>query len=557
MSTYAYYVYVTNSSFVSLAPASITWPNEFTSKYAWNYGDPAEPLKRVHTFEKLMPKDCVLAYATDFQTEYSNVLLISDDFADESLSIEFLFFETGVSEQDGMPYDWICQGMDESQPCSVRIPGINKSNWYVSGYKIDYCLAAREPPKCMLEFSLPLAIVVTANISKTILLFLAVYLSQDSPLLTTGDAVCSFLQRPDARTQDKCLLSHTLVRVGEMRLIEQDTIQYSAHPKRRWSSLSGRRWVLYLLMFSCSVGACIGLLAYGLNKAAFDREMHYTENFKTGSIWDIGLGAFDAETTIQSDISWWPRTLIPCTLIANIPQLIFTVLYLLSNSIITNMALATEWNTFSFTRCGLRVSRIPQGRQRTSYFLSLPYRYGLPLICLSAVLHWLISQSIFLKNIQGFTPLMQRNDILSSMTLGWSPRAILIVICFGGLLPVGLIAMGLRRFTTGMPVAGSCTFLQSLVSTIATSAPFILPTRSSHARVGIYKVVHPKLLLLRLNTLITYLESLGRFTSLHLCQPTMAWSDFRYLTISGSVDHIVESCISATLRNAILSKLSS
>ncbi|KAL4862512.1 hypothetical protein BDV12DRAFT_178712 [Aspergillus spectabilis] len=52
-----------------------------------------------------MLKDCVLAYATDFQTEYSNVLLISDDFADESLSIEFLFFETGVSEQDSMPYN--------------------------------------------------------------------------------------------------------------------------------------------------------------------------------------------------------------------------------------------------------------------------------------------------------------------------------------------------------------------------------------------------------------------------------------------------------------------
>jgi hypothetical protein len=36
----------------------------------------------------------------------------------------------------------------------------------------------------------------------------------------------------------------------------------------------------------------------------------------------------------------------------------------------------------------------------TSYFLSLPYRYAIPLMGTSAILHWLISQSLFLVGIE-------------------------------------------------------------------------------------------------------------------------------------------------------------
>lgn len=42
----------------------------------------------------------------------------------------------------------------------------------------------------------------------------------------------------------------------------------------------------------------------------------------------------------------------------------------------------------------LRVSA-PEGIQRSSYFVSMPWKYGIPLISAMSVLHWLISQSIF------------------------------------------------------------------------------------------------------------------------------------------------------------------
>jgi hypothetical protein len=42
----------------------------------------------------------------------------------------------------------------------------------------------------------------------------------------------------------------------------------------------------------------------------------------------------------------------------------------------------------------LRVSA-PVGIQRSSYFVSMPLRYGIPLIATMSLLHWLVSQSLF------------------------------------------------------------------------------------------------------------------------------------------------------------------
>ncbi|KAK0722601.1 hypothetical protein B0T26DRAFT_749977 [Lasiosphaeria miniovina] len=57
-----------------------------------------------------------------------------------------------------------------------------------------------------------------------------------------------------------------------------------------------------------------------------------------------------------------------------------------------------EFSNMSSLHKALRVSE-PTGIQRFSYFISVPLRYGLPLYGTSALLHWLISQSLFLARI--------------------------------------------------------------------------------------------------------------------------------------------------------------
>lgn len=195
--------------------------------------------------------------------------------------------------------------------------------------------------------------------------------------------------------------------------------------------------------YTLSLAVSISLLGLGLCKMEI-----------TDGIWDSGLGTVQHNTIINDEN--WPEELVPNVLIVNSPQLIYSVLYVLSNGILTNMALAGEWNTFSEERKGLRVSASPKENQRTSHFLSLPYRYGLPLIALSALTHWLISQSIFLVSAKAYNEFREREPYFDVIALGYSPLAIVISICVSILLPASLFLIGCQRFKTGMPIAGSC-----------------------------------------------------------------------------------------------------
>lgn len=91
-------------------------------------------------------------------------------------------------------------------------------------------------------------------------------------------------------------------------------------------------------------------------------------------------------------------------LIANSPQVMVSFLYILYNSILTRQLVADEWVRFlrEDGKKALRVS-FPVGMQRSSHFLSLPFRYSVPLMIVSIVLHWFISQSIFLVQSSAFS----------------------------------------------------------------------------------------------------------------------------------------------------------
>ena len=67
-------------------------------------------------------------------------------------------------------------------------------------------------------------------------------------------------------------------------------------------------------------------------------------------------------------------------LVANSAQLIVSLIYFSYNSLLTNMVLGYEWVTYAYKRKGLRVTTKAKGDQRSSYFLSLPYRIALPLM---------------------------------------------------------------------------------------------------------------------------------------------------------------------------------
>lgn len=142
-------------------------------------------------------------------------------------------------------------------------------------------------------------------------------------------------------------------------------------------------------------------------------------------------------------------------LLSNLPQTILSFLYLMYNSLYTNMLLAHEWNHFAHRRKPLRVTS-PTSQQRSTYFLQFPYRYAIPLIVFSALMHWLVSQSIFLAHITVLTNQGVEDQSADLITCGFSCIAIIFVIIVGSLMVVAVLVTGCQRLKPGIPVASSC-----------------------------------------------------------------------------------------------------
>ena len=92
--------------------------------------------------------------------------------------------------------------------------------------------------------------------------------------------------------------------------------------------------------------------------------------------------------------------LVASIIVANTPQLILSVLFLMYSSAISRTMLGLEWAHFSTAYRPLRVTQ-PSGDQVSTYFLQIPYRYGIPLLIASVVLHWLVSQSLYAVVAEG------------------------------------------------------------------------------------------------------------------------------------------------------------
>lgn len=121
----------------------------------------------------------------------------------------------------------------------------------------------------------------------------------------------------------------------------------------------------------------------------------------------------------------------------------------------TCMTFSKEWHSLAHNRQPLRVTS-PRGEQRSTYFLSLPYRYLISISVVSVTTHWILSQSLFLVAIDVFNLTGDFDASQSILTCGFSCIALIFLIGIGWLVFITGVGMGLRRYQGGMPLAGSC-----------------------------------------------------------------------------------------------------
>lgn len=310
-----------------------------------------------------------------------------------------------------------------------------------------YCLSEMVEGKCSLQFDkLIMSVVIFCNAVKLASMLAVVFLGRldaEQPILTVGDAVASFMERPVPRRKfrHKALLSR-----GDLEK------WYSRRPTepRRW--INGVGIITFLSAYAIPiVGLIIAIHFAILGLGTMNDQLE-------GESWSkLPFGSVDLRAVVvRPDFS-----LLTFVVIANTPQLILSISYFAYNRLYTSMLLSSEYISYSLHRKPLRVSR-PRGFQRSNYFLSLPYRWSIALMFASSILHWLFSQSIFLVRIQLLFPdgsPASTDEYPGGYTngLGYSPIPILLSIVLSIAMLATGFAVSMRKYKGHMPLAGSNT----------------------------------------------------------------------------------------------------
>ncbi|KAK8102321.1 hypothetical protein PG984_015467 [Apiospora sp. TS-2023a] len=326
---------------------------------------------------------------------------------------------------------WICDAYQSSDLNHWRLCDSNwakefSNDWHLRWHdiwriKVDHCLAGGNgdnEKRCGLHYSAYIWEIVCACTSLECLLVFVVWLrnrrdmkvdrgnKKHRTMVTIGDAIHSFLEYPDAAniSEESGHGATTPTKGGGSIILKKARWVVS----KRVSWLQAASMTVWILSYICFLGglsipaASVGSSLNHLKKIGVDVSLQ--------GIWNQKFKVNPAATT--SDLGPFGNVSQPTliaflgnVLVANSPQLLMSVLYLFYNSILTRQLIADEWLRF-LKKSGKKTLRVssPIGMQRSSYFLSLPLKYSIPLLASTTTLHWLISQSMFLVQSSGFGP---------------------------------------------------------------------------------------------------------------------------------------------------------
>ena len=215
---------------------------------------------------RLENQECINAYATPLLTRRGNLILVTND-TDIALpgstaerTLETVFVPGSSRDCQPHPFQWICGGSSVSsgceftfgESCASKWQSIDAANWQPLGFKVSHCLSEDIEQLCRLQFNRELAAVVIAfNCLKALVLaYILLGGVKETPLLTMGDAVASFLKRPDATTSGLCLMSKESITLWKKRHIvsEQAGRVYDSTRPRWATAVSKGRWASSLVL---------------------------------------------------------------------------------------------------------------------------------------------------------------------------------------------------------------------------------------------------------------------------------------------------------------------
>ncbi|KAF1845476.1 uncharacterized protein K460DRAFT_311919 [Cucurbitaria berberidis CBS 394.84] len=397
-------------------------------------------------FVRMDPRECIQNYSSGFLRGHSDVVAVSSRPDADSPILWTRYPQRSITldkvhtNQD--PFHWICYDLlavnNTSQDrCSLKmaIDGSDSGRkWSVFGNPISHCFARISPDVCQLQFNawLMLAVVVFGVIKVLTLCYLVFWRPADRFLRTLGDAIASFLEEEDPTTKNMCLVSSKQVRKHGFKTPYEPQIFTGSRP--RW--LNGANTTEFCTTIGISVFYILVLsiaLSFAIDGA---KGFAFTNGLGVPDI--QSLASFKGDDTGSSGI-------VPTLLIANIPQLGFSLLYVVYTNIWSKLLVAQEFDRLTQVKKGLRVSERPRGMQRNSQIFTLPVRYAVPLMGCSAMLHWLCSQSFFMVRIDGVNAHREIDPNDQLVRLGYSAKGVVSLIAVSLVMMVVTVCVSVFR----------------------------------------------------------------------------------------------------------------
>ncbi|KAF1833717.1 hypothetical protein BDW02DRAFT_569698 [Decorospora gaudefroyi] len=427
-------------------------------------------VSRNANFSRMEAQECMRNYSSGFIQGYSDVVVILNEPATDSPLLWTRYPQRSVDHDtehtNPDPFRWVCHDAmmkndTNTHRCSLKT-AMEKfdsgKNWTVQGHPVSHCFARTISETCQLQFNgyLMIAVVVFGVIKVLTIGYLVLARSAGRHLRTIGDAIASFLEEEDPTTKGMCLVTSQQIRKDGFRASYRYGPQIYTGMRPRW--LTGANTTefftticvsaFYILVLSIALFFAID----GAKGLAFSNGL--------GQPGIQSLASFKRDDTGSSGI-------VPTLLIANIPQLGFSILYVVYTNIWNKLVVAQEFNTLTAAKKGLRVSDRPRGMQRASRFFSLPVRYALPLMACSAALHWLCSQSFFMVRIDGVDAQAHIDEHDQLVRLGYSATGVIALI----------------GVSVGMMVATVCTtFFRRLRTPLGETSMSVIISAACHIR---------------------------------------------------------------------------
>ncbi|PNP59301.1 hypothetical protein FNYG_14948 [Fusarium nygamai] len=319
---------------------------------------------------------------------------------------------------------------------------------------VDHCVSEKYEAPCRVSIANSLLLIVCIMcVFKCVLCFLVLKFrvwGNENPLMTTGDAIASFIARPDEETKGMCTL--TLDDLKRSRRQSQagpgamaQRYMWLQGP-RQWQAMTNRRfgkaiplniWVLSSFLIGSSLVVASAMLGIAIRGQPLgdSRFGHAPQNE-------------DVENKNLQDL---PLTQL--TMVANLPQLFLSICYVSYNGLFTRMLAEFEWSKYSIEFRALRVTD-PKGKQNSTYRLQLPYRFSIPLIIVSILLHWIYANCIYVSNYEAYNPQWPYDRIVT-VGLQFSSKAILIAFVVSIGVAITPIFLAFVKLSGTMVIAGA------------------------------------------------------------------------------------------------------